>query len=169
MSCTDEEHDQELFLEAYTSFKAKSGEFDSVNGLQQWFSGVERLPDSWPMARLAITLDGLALQLSKVVMTATMEIDASYWTPEDCLPSLTQLAKDVTTALALHLADLVANWLSGILDQHAVLLFNENTAAMLQASYIGFVRSMKSSCTPPRIRTKAPRWKRSAPAMVWSK
>ena len=87
------------------------------------------------MVRLAITLDGLALQLSKVVMTATMEIAASYQTPEDCLPSLTQLAKDVTAALALHLADLVANWLSGTLDQHAVLLFNENTAAMLQASY----------------------------------
>ena len=134
-SCTDEEHDQELFLEAYTSFKTKSGEFDSASGLQRWFGGVERLPDSWPMATLAVTLDGLATQLSKVVMTATMEIAASYRTPENCLPSLTQLAKDVTIALALHLADLVANWLCGILDQQAVLLFNENTADMLQASY----------------------------------
>ena len=40
-----------------------------------------------------------------------------------------------TIALALHLADLVANWLCGILDQQAVLLFNESTAGMLQASY----------------------------------
>ena len=107
------------------------------------------------MVRLAITLDGLALQLSKVVMiTATMEIAASYQTPEDCLPSLTQLAKDVTAALALHLADLVANWLSGILDQHAVLLFNENTAAK---RHIGFARFMRSYSTPPLILTKATR------------
>ena len=106
-SCTDEEHDQELFLEAYASFKTKSGDFDSASGLQQWFSGVERLPDSWPMARLAITLDGLVLQVGKVVMTATMEIAASYQPPEDCLPALTQLAKDITIALSLHLADLV--------------------------------------------------------------
>ena len=70
-------------------------------------------------------------------MTATMEITASCRTPDTCLPSLTQLdlAKDVTIALALHLADLVANWLCGILDQQAVLLFNESTAGMLQASY----------------------------------
>ena len=53
-------------LEAYTSFKTKSGDFDSASGLQQWFSGVERLPDSWPMARLAITLDGLVLQVSRM-------------------------------------------------------------------------------------------------------
>ena len=39
-SCTDEEHDQELFLEAYTSFKTP-GDFDSASGLQQWFSGVD--------------------------------------------------------------------------------------------------------------------------------
>ena len=135
-SCTDEEHDQELFLEAYyTSFTTKSEDFDSTRSLQRWFSGVERLPDSWPMARLAITLDGLAAQLSKVVMTATMEITASCRYPDSCLPCLTQLAKDVTIALALHLADLVADWLCGILDQQAVLLFNESTAGMLQASY----------------------------------
>ena len=87
------------------------------------------------MARLAITLDGLAAQLSKVVMTATMEITASCRYPDAGLPCLTQLAKDVTIALALHLADLVADWLCGILDQQAVLLFNESTAGMLQASY----------------------------------
>ena len=73
-------------------------------------------------------------QLSKVVMTATMEIIASCRYPDYGLPSVTQLAKDVTIALALHLADLVANWLCGILDQQAVLLFNESTACM-QASY----------------------------------
>ena len=112
-SCTDEEHDQELFLEAYTSFKTESGDFDSASGLQHWFGGMERLPDSWPMARLAITLDGLVLQVGKVVMTATMEIAASYRSPEDCLPALTQLPKDITIALSLHLADLVASCLSG--------------------------------------------------------
>ena len=110
-SCTDEEQDQELFLEAYTSFTTKSEDIGSTQSLQRWFSSVERLPDSWPMARLAITLDGLAAQLSKVVMTATMEIIASCRYPESGLPCLTQLAKDVTIALALHLADLVADWL----------------------------------------------------------
>ena len=125
-SCTDEEHDQELFLEAYTAFTTKSEDAGS---------SVERLPDSWPLARLSITLDGLTSQLSKVVMTATMEIIASCRYPDYGLPSVTQLAKDVTIALALHLADLVANWLCGILDQQAVLLFNESTACMLQASY----------------------------------
>ena len=68
-------------------------------------------------------------------MTATMEITASCRYPDAGLPCLTQLAKDVTIALALHLADLVADWLCGILDQQAVLLFNESTAGMLQASY----------------------------------
>ena len=134
-SCTDEEHDQELFLEAYTAFTTKSEDAGSMESLRRWFSSVERLPDSWPLARLSITLDGLTSQLSKVVMTATMEIIASCRYPDFGLPSLTQLAKDVTIALALHLADLVADWLCGILDQHAVLLFNESTAGMLQASY----------------------------------
>ena len=134
-SCTDEEHDQELFLEAYTSFTTKSEDAGSMQSLRRWFSSVERLPDSWPMARLAITLDGLTAQLSKVVMTATMEIIASCRYPDSGLPCFTQLAKDVTIALALHLADLVADWLCGILDQQAVLLFNESTAGMLQASY----------------------------------
>ena len=106
-----------------------------MESLRHWFSSVERLPDSWPLARLSITLDGLTSQLSKVVMTATMEIIASCRYPDFGLPRLTQLAKDVTIALALHLADLVADWLSGILDQQAVLLFNESTAGMLQASY----------------------------------
>ena len=119
-SCTDEEHDQELFLEAYTSFTTKSEDAGSIQ---------------WPMARLAITLDGLTAQSSKVVMAATMEIIASCRYPDSGLPCLTQLAKDVTIALALHLADLVADWLCGILDQQAVLLFNESTAGMLQASY----------------------------------
>ena len=134
-SCTDEEHDQELFLEAYTSFTTKSEDAGSMQSLRRWFSSVERLPDSWPLARLSITLDGLTSQLSKVVMTATMEIIASCRYPDFGLPRLTQLAKDVTIALALHLADLVADWLCGILDQQAVLLFNESTAGMLQASY----------------------------------
>ena len=130
-----QEHDQELFLEAYTAFTTKSEDAGSMESLRRWFSSVERLPDSWPLARLSITLDGLTSQLSKVVMTATMEIIASCRYPDYGLPSLTQLAKDVTIALALHLADLVANWLCGILDQQAVLLFNESTAGMLQASY----------------------------------
>ena len=69
---------------------------------------MERLPDSWPLARLSITLDELTTQLSKVVMTATMEIIASCRYPDYGLPCVTQLAKDVTIALALHLADLVA-------------------------------------------------------------
>ena len=106
-----EEHDQELFLEAYTAFTTKSDEVGSVDSLRRWFSSVERLPDSWPLARLSITLDGLTSQLSKVVMSATMEIIASCRYPDYGLPSVTQLAKDVTVALALHLADLLANWL----------------------------------------------------------
>ena len=113
---------------------------------------MERLPDSWPMARLAITLDGLAAQLSKVVMTATMEITASCRTPNSCLPCLTQLAKDVTIALALHLADLVANWLCGILEQQAVLLFNESTAGP------------RSPNAAPATKSDTPRSPNTAPA-----
>ena len=45
-SCTDEEQDQELFLEAYTSFTTKSEDVGSMQSLQRWFSSVERLPDS---------------------------------------------------------------------------------------------------------------------------
>ena len=92
----DGDQDHELFLEAYSSFKSKSCLFDSQKGLQEWFDGVERLPNSWPMARLAITLDGLVMQVEKVAMTAAMEIIASHVAPEECLPELTQLAKDLT-------------------------------------------------------------------------
>ena len=131
-----EEQDQELFLEAYSSFRAKSDEFGSAGALQEWFAGVERLPDSWPMARLSLTIDGLQVfQVEKVAMTAAMEILASHVSPEECLPDLTQLAKDITVALALHLADLVAGFLTGVLDKQAVLLFNESTSVLLQASY----------------------------------
>ena len=131
----DVEQDHELFLEAYSSFKNQSGIFDSQKGLQDWFEGVERLPNSWPMARLSITLDGLVMQVEKVAMTAAMEIVASHIAPEECLPELTRLAKDLTVALALHLADLVASFLTGVLAGQTVLLFGTNTAALLQASY----------------------------------
>ena len=40
----DGEQDQELFLEAYSSFKTKSSQFSSFGGLQEWFEGVEWLP-----------------------------------------------------------------------------------------------------------------------------
>ena len=52
------------------------------------------------MARLSLTIDGLILQVEKVAMTAAMEIIASHVSPEDCLPELAQLAKDITIALA---------------------------------------------------------------------
>ena len=63
------------------------------------------------------------------------QIIASHVAPDDCLPELTQLAKDITVALALHLADLVASFLTGVLDGQAVLLFGTGTSALLQASY----------------------------------
>ena len=129
------EQDHELFLEAYSSFKNQAGIFDSQKGLQEWFEGAERLPNSWPMARLSITLDGLVMQVEKVAMTAAMEIVASHIAPGECLPELTRLAKDLTVALALHLADLVASFLTGVLSGQTVLLFGTNTAALLQASY----------------------------------
>ena len=127
--------DHELFLEAYSSFKNQAGIFDSQKGLQEWFEGAERLPNSWPMARLSITLDGLVMQVEKVAMTAAMEIVASHIAPDECLPELTRLAKDLTVALALHVADLVASFLTGVLSGQTVLLFGTNTAALLQASY----------------------------------
>ena len=68
-------------------------------------------------------------------MTAAMEIVASHIAPDECLPELTRLAKDLTVALALHLADLVASSLTGVLSGQTVLLFGTNTAALLQASY----------------------------------
>ena len=43
-------------------------------------------------------------------MSATMEIIASCRYPGYGLPSVTQLAKDVTVALALHL---LTSWLTG--------------------------------------------------------
>ena len=42
----DGDQDHELFLEAHSSFKTKSCLFDSQKSLQEWFDGVERLPDS---------------------------------------------------------------------------------------------------------------------------
>ena len=131
----DVEQDHELFLEAYSSFKNQAGIFDSQKGLQEWFEGAERLLNSWPMARLSITLDGLVMQVEKVAMTAAMEIVASHIAPDECLLELTRLAKDLTVALALHLADLVASFLTGVLSGQTVLLFGTNTAALLQASY----------------------------------
>ena len=109
----NEEQDQELFLEAYTSFRQKSGAFGSNRTLQGLFEGVESLPDSWPMARLSLSFDGLVFQVEKVAVTAAMEIIASHVNPDDCLPALTQLAKDITVALSLYLADLVAGFLTG--------------------------------------------------------
>ena len=131
----DEEHDQELFLEAYTASKRNPGQFNTREGLRDWFDGVERLPDSWPLARLSVTLDGLVMQVEKVAMTAAMQIIASHVAPEQCLPELTQLAKDLTVSLALHLADRVATFLNGVLVENAVLLVGTATSPLLQASY----------------------------------
>ena len=147
-SCTDEEHDQELFLEAYTAFTTKSEDAGSMESLRRWFSSVERLPDSWPLARLSITLDGLTSQLSKVVMTATMEIIASCRYPDYGLPSLTQLAKDVTIALALHLADLVA------IIGYVGYWTNKRSFSLMRARraccrlHTGYGQSMRNCCIP---------------------
>ena len=45
------------------------------------------------------------------------------------------MAKNITVALALHLADLVASFLTEVLDGQAVLLFGTGTSALLQAFY----------------------------------
>ena len=150
-SCTDEEHDQELFLEAYTAFTTKSDDVGSVDSLRRWFSSVERLPDSWPLARLSITLDGLTSQLSKVVMSATMEIIASCRYPDYGLPSVTQLAKDVTVALLTW-------WLTGYVGYW----INKLSFSLMRARraccrlHTGYGQSMRNCCIPHLMPIKDP-------------
>ena len=64
----NDEVDQELFLEAYTSFRNQSRTF-RLRGSLSWFDGVERLPDSWPFARLSLSIDGLIFQMEKAATT----------------------------------------------------------------------------------------------------
>ena len=132
-------------MEAYTSFTTKSEDFDSTSSLR-----VERLSDSWPMARLAITLDGLAAQLSKIVMTATMKITASCRYSNSCLPCLIQLAKDVTYCIGASPCR--------PRSQLAMWHLRSASSTSLQAQracyrlHIGFARFTRSYYTPHRIR-----------------
>ena len=98
-------------------------------------------------------------------MTAAMEIVASHIAPEECLPELTRLAKDLTVALALHLADLVASFLTGVLAGQAVLLFGTKTRRHCSKPLIGFAQSSKNSCMSHHMDSKVLRWKHAVQEM----
>ena len=99
--------DQELFLEAYSSFKTKSGNFNSFGGLQEWFGGVERLPDSWPMARGAHSSGGKGgndCRTRGVVFSCDGSEGVLTW----CFFVLFVLTQKITTTWRVSLDSLVA-------------------------------------------------------------
>ena len=56
--------------------RQQSHTFTSEHAVARWFPQVENLPDSWPMARMFIPIDGLIFQAERIAISASMEIIA---------------------------------------------------------------------------------------------
>ena len=87
----NQDEDQELFLQAYTSFWNQSRSFHNTPVRVMWSPNIEHLPDSWPLARMYLPIDGLFFQAEKVAIAAAMEVIASQPHPEGCQPAMTHL------------------------------------------------------------------------------
>ena len=66
--------------------------------------GTFRLPDSWPLMRIMIPLDGLSLQVERIIACVAAEVVATHQYPDTQTKFVKRVAKKLTAILACYLA-----------------------------------------------------------------
>ena len=70
------------------------------------------LPDSWPLMRILIPLDGLSLQIERIIACVAAELSATHLEAKTLGKFVKRVAKKLTAMLACYLAGEVASTLS---------------------------------------------------------
>ena len=72
------------------------------------------LPDSWPLMRILIPLDGLSLQIERIIACVAAELSATHLEAKTLGKFVKRVAKKLTAMLACFLAGEVASTLSPV-------------------------------------------------------
>ena len=72
------------------------------------------LPDSWPLMRILIPLDGLSLQIERIIACVAAELSATHLEAKTLGKFVKRVAKKLTAMLACYLAGEVASILSPV-------------------------------------------------------
>ena len=72
------------------------------------------LPDSWPLMRILIPLDGLSLQVERIIACVAAELSATHLQAKSLDKFVKRVAKKLTAILACYLAGEVASVLSSV-------------------------------------------------------
>ena len=123
------EKEQRLLHEAYDTFAA-SGErwmqhrqgspancrtpFADAGNVREVVDKFIDLPDSWPLMRILIPLDGLRLQVERIIACVAAELAAAHLRAKTQTKFVKRVAKKLTAILACYLAGEVASILSPV-------------------------------------------------------
>ena len=123
------EKEQRLLHEAYDTFAA-TGErwmqhrqgspascrtpFADAGNVREVVDKFIDLPDSWPLMRILIPLDGLSLQVERIIACVAAELAATHLRAKTQTKFVKRVAKKLTAILACYLAGEVASILSPV-------------------------------------------------------
>ena len=93
------------------------------------------LPRTWPLARLAIPLEGLCKQIDRLLEGYCFQILATNRDPEAHNGRVIQTATHLTWILAEYLADTMAWLMRSILDHASKILFDNDTQPLLTPKF----------------------------------
>ena len=114
------EKEQRLLHEAYDTYTTTGKQWTQERqGLSyficrcwQYPQRVIDLPDSWPLMRILIPLDGLSLQVERIIACVAAELSATHLQAKTLDKFVKRVAKKLTAILACYLAGEVASILS---------------------------------------------------------
>ena len=93
------------------------------------------LPRTWPLARLAIPLEGLSKQIDRLLEGYCFQILATNQNPEAHNGKVVQMATHLTWILAEYLADTIAWLMRSILGHDSKILFDKDTQLLLTPKF----------------------------------
>ena len=118
------EKEQRLLHEAYDTY-ATTGQrqsssancrtsFADAGNVRSVVEKLTDLPDSWPLMRILIPLDGLSLQIERIIACVAAELSATHLEAKTLGKFVKRVAKKLTAMLACYLAGEVASTLSPV-------------------------------------------------------
>ena len=140
--------------------------FADAGNVQAAFEDFAKLPDGWPLMRILIPLDGLSLQIERIVICVAAELVATHRSLKTQTKFAKRVAKKLTAILACYLANEVASMVSPV----ATVDNKEMVAPMYQPFSLRFVGSGQSTlscCTPLPDYGKTPELRLPARPMDW--
>ena len=102
---------------------------------QEKLRDLVHLPRTWPLARLAIPLDGLSKQIDRLLEGYCFQILANNRDPEVHNGKVIQTATHLTWILAEYLADTIAWLMRSVLDHPSKILFDNDTQPLLTPKF----------------------------------